>query len=79
MVFITIAAFSAAKATGRHSKSKSKPLSRLPPGLEWADTNKDGQLSDDELERAIQMLDDKLKNAENNHSKKSTISKTTRK
>jgi len=48
VAFITITAFAAGKATDRDPKSKSEPLSALPPGLEWADTNKDGQLSNDE-------------------------------
>jgi hypothetical protein len=57
----------------------SKPLSALPPGLEWADTNKDGQLSNDELKQADQILKDKLKDAKSNPSKKSKTSKRIRK
>lgn len=72
VALISITAFATAgSAADPHPKSK--PLSPLPPGLEWADTNKDGQLSNDELNRASEILKDKLKNA------KSKPSKSTRK
>ena len=51
----------AGSAANPHPKSKSKPLSRLSPGPAWADTNKDGQLSNEEAKRAAQMLQDKIK------------------
>jgi hypothetical protein len=58
------AAFSTTgSAADRHPKSKSKPLSPLPPGPQWADTNKDGQLNNDEAKRAAQILKDKIKKA----------------
>jgi hypothetical protein len=64
VALISIAAFATAgSAADRHPKSKSKPLSPLPPGPAWADTNKDGQLSDEEAKRAAQILQDKIKKA----------------
>jgi hypothetical protein len=45
------------------SKSKSQSLKPLPPGPEWADTNHDGQLSNEEFQRAKQMLEEKIKKA----------------
>ena len=51
-------------AGGRDAKAKSKSLKPLPPGPEWVDTNHDGRLSDEELKRAMQILNDKIKKAE---------------
>jgi hypothetical protein len=64
VALITVTAFSAvSNASDRHQKSKSKALPRLSPGPAWADTNKDGQLSDEEAKRAAQILQDKIKKA----------------
>ena len=57
------------------SKSKSKALKPLPAGPEWADTNHDGRLSDEELKRAMQILNDKIKEAESVSAKKATPTK----
>jgi hypothetical protein len=62
-------------AGGRDAKSKSKSLKPLPAGPEWADTNHDGRLSDEELKRAMQILNDKIKEAESESAKKATSTK----
>jgi len=74
VALISITAFATAgSAADRHQKSKSKALPRLSPGPAWADTNKDGQLSDEEAKRAAQILQDKIKKA------KTQTTKTARK
>jgi hypothetical protein len=73
VITITAALTTAGYAKDRHTKSKSKPLKPLPPGPAWVDTNKDGQLSDEELQRASQILQDKIKDT------KSKLSQSTQK
>lgn len=46
-------------AAGGRAKSKSKSVKPLPAGPEWADTNHDGRLSNDEFKRAMQILKSK--------------------
>jgi hypothetical protein len=82
VALISIPAFStAANAADPKAKSKSKALKPLPPGPAWADTNHDGQLSDAELRRAIQILKEKIKQAESKSQKsaQSTTAKSTKK
>ncbi len=61
LVTITAALITAGYAGGRHAKSKSKSLKPSPPGPAWADTNHDGQLSNEEFQRAKQILEEKIK------------------
>jgi hypothetical protein len=76
-MLLTVAALLCATgyAGGRDAKAKSKALKPLPPGQEWVDTNKDGQLSNEEYKRAKQILDDKIKKAESESAKKATPTK----
>ena len=67
LLALTVAFATAGYAKDRHAKSKGKALKPLPAGPAWADTNKDGQLSDEELQRAAQILKDKIKKAEADH------------
>jgi len=64
LITITAALTTAGYAKDRHAKTKSKTLKPLPPGPEWVDTNHDGQLSNDELKRATQILEQKMKEAQ---------------
>jgi len=63
VITITAALTTSGYAKDRHAKTKSKSLTPLPPGPAWADTNHDGQLSDEEFQRAKRMLEEKIKNA----------------
>jgi len=75
LITLTAIFTTAGYARDRHAKSKSKALKPLPAGPEWADTNHDGRLSDEELKRAMQILNDKIKKAESESAKKATPTK----
>jgi len=81
VALIMIAAVLSTAARAADPKAKLKPLKPLPPGPAWADTNHDGQLSDAELRRAIQILKEKIKQAESKSPKsaQSTTAKSTKK
>jgi hypothetical protein len=54
-----ITAIAALTTTGSAADPHSKKIKQpppLPPGLEWADTNHDGKLSNDEFKHASQIL-----------------------
>ena len=73
LIMIAAVLSTAAHAADPKAKAKLKPLKPLPPGPAWADTNHDGQLSNDEYQRALKILQDRIKEAKSKSGKSNQV------